>query len=135
MKIIKKETDYALRAVVYIYEKGGYATANDIYTNINAPKPFIRKILQKLAKHSVLESEKGRSGGFSLKKKFEDITLSMLVEPFTEKMTKGGCPFKNRLCNQFSKCGLKNNIYEIESKIFSIMDNTYIKDIWKKEKS
>ncbi len=135
MRIIKKETDYAIRAVIYIYEKGGFATAKDIYSDIKASKPFIRKILQTLAKAGILESEKGRSGGFSLKKRFEDITLSMLVEPFSKRMREGTCPFKTRLCSVFRRCALKNRIYEIETEIFSIMDKTFIKDLWRLEKT
>ncbi len=135
MRIIKKETDYAIRAIIYIYEKGGYATAKNIYSDIKAPKPFIRRILQTLAKVGILESEKGRGGGFFLKKRFEDITLSMLVEPFSQRMSKGSCPFKNRLCNIFARCALKNRIYEIESNLFKIMDKTLIKDLWMSEKT
>lgn len=135
MRIVKKETDYALRALIYIYEKGGYATANEIYSNINAPKPFIRKILQCLAKYKILESEKGRKGGFYFKKDFNDITLSMIVEPFIEKTKKGSCPFKNPVCDMHIRCQLKNNIYDIESKIFDMMDRIYLKDIWRKEKN
>ncbi len=132
MKIIKKEVDYAIRALIYIHQKGGKASAKEIYSDIKAPKPFIRKILQALAKAGMLESEKGKGGGFSLKIRFENINLKMLSDIFSPPpMRRGECPFRNRLCNEFGRCKLKSKIYQIEQEVLDKMSQISLSELWR----
>ncbi len=65
--MFKKETEYALRALVYIQvenKKGRQAGITEIAREIEAPQFFTAKILQRLVKHGFVMSRKGRGGGF-----------------------------------------------------------------------
>ena len=117
MRIIKKEVDYAIRSVIFIHKMGGFSKACEIYKEINAPKSFLRKILQTLAKNNILKSIKGRNGGFKLEKNIKEINLSDITYLFTEKPKRGMCPFKTPICLNSSRCKLKFRIGEIEEKI------------------
>lgn len=131
MRIIKKEVDYSIRALIFIYEKGGKVSINQIYKNINAPKAFLRKILQILSKKGILKSTKGIGGGFEFRKPFTEITLADITYIFIEKIRKGTCPFKNPICSNSQKCKLKNKIAEIEEDIYNKLSNIKIYEIWK----
>jgi len=131
MRIIKKETDYAIRAIYFINSKGGKASSFEIYNEMDLPRPFLRKILQTLSKNGILKSYKGKGGGFELKIPFKDITLYMIEEIFTPKMRRGDCPFKNKICSNFSKCHLKVKIYEIENKFIEELSKIKLIDLWR----
>ncbi|GAB4034511.1 MAG: Rrf2 family transcriptional regulator [Elusimicrobiota bacterium] len=130
MRIIKKETDYALRALFFIKERGGRAAISQIYSNIRAPRPFLRKILQLLARAGILYSSRGKNGGFEFKIPFEKISLAVLNEVFDERTPPGGCPFKNRICANYHTCSLKSKIAALENETYKRLEKTYIKDLW-----
>jgi Rrf2 family iron-sulfur cluster assembly transcriptional regulator len=98
---------------------------------IDLPRPFLRKILQTLSKNGILKSYKGKGGGFELKIPFKDITLYMIEEVFTPKMKRGDCPFKNKICSNFSKCHLKMKIYEIENRFVEELSKIKLVDLWR----
>ncbi|MGC8727893.1 MAG: RrF2 family transcriptional regulator [Elusimicrobiales bacterium] len=131
MKIIKKEVDYTIRALIFIYEKGGKSSISEICRNMNAPKPFLRKILQILSKNGILKSTKGIGGGFEFNKPFGEITLADITYLFTEKIKKGSCPFKTPICSNSHKCKLKFKISEIEDKIYEQLSSVKISDLWR----
>jgi hypothetical protein len=43
MRIIKKETDYAIRALYFINSKGGKASSFEIYNENRSSKTFFKK--------------------------------------------------------------------------------------------
>lgn len=131
MRIIKKETDYALRALFFIKEKGGKIPVSEIYSQIKAPKPFLRKIFRMMASFGILISQKGKKGGFELKKPFEEITLADINDIFDERTPTGGCPFKSKICANHRTCVLKGKISAIEEETHKRLRNTYIKDLWR----
>lgn len=131
MRVIKKETDYALRALFFIKENGGYAAIPQIHSNMDMPRPFLRRILQKLSHAQILSSMKGRNGGFRLKEPFEKITLARLNEVFDKRIPPGECPFKNKLCANYKTCVLKGKVSIIEEEIYKMFERIFIKDLWR----
>ena len=65
--MFSKTTEYALRATIYIAQKGTIDKKlgiDEIANAIDSPKPFTAKILQLLTKDKVLHSTRGPNGGF-----------------------------------------------------------------------
>ena len=65
--MLAKSTEYAIRALVYIQLKNRQQKrpgVGEIAREIDAPEAYSAKILQTLAKHKLLDSMKGRGGGF-----------------------------------------------------------------------
>ncbi|MCX7648898.1 MAG: Rrf2 family transcriptional regulator [Elusimicrobiales bacterium] len=131
MKIIKKEVDYAVKALIFIYENGGKSSITKIHSQLNAPYAFLKKILQILAKNNILKSIKGIGGGFEFKKPFKEITLADITYVFSEKIKKGTCPFKNPICSNSNKCKLKFKISEIEENIYKQLSSIKLIDLWR----
>jgi hypothetical protein len=76
MKLINRDTDYALRAMSFIvkYNKKIVSVA-ELVKSLKIPQPFLRKILQKLNKQGILKSYKGKDGGFLLAKPANKIFI------------------------------------------------------------
>lgn len=79
--IFSKKCEYGLQAVLYLAAKevGGIVSAEEIAKKLNIPKEFVSKILQNLTESGIVNSKKGKSGGFSLAKHPANIRLIDVV--------------------------------------------------------
>lgn len=60
---------------------GTYLGADEIARRVNAPRNYLGKILKRLAEVGVLESQKGKRGGFRLARPPAEISLFDIVDP------------------------------------------------------
>lgn len=115
MKLITRDTDYAIRALVYIAaRKKAIVSVKDLVKDLKIPRPFLRKILQKLNKHKLLKSYKGKGGGFKLAYNPEDIHLTDLIKIFQGDVRLVDHVFKKRTCQNIKTCVLKKRLDVIE---------------------
>ena len=125
MKLITREIDYAVKALVYIAGKKKMAnndglemeyhvSITELVEKLDVPRPFMRKILQKLGNKGILKSNRGNRGGFKLVLKPEEIYLLDLIELFQGRFSMNECLFKKDICPDRSGCFLKKKIDSIE---------------------
>ena len=115
MKLITRDTDYALRAVCFIAgNKQRITTAKELVKALRIPRPFLRKVLQVLNKKRILKSYRGLGGGFALAGPAQNILLTDLMRAFQGPFQLNECAFKKRICPQRKGCGLKKRIDKIE---------------------
>ena len=118
MKLLSRNTDYAVRAVCYIAEKKpGVVSVTELVEKLKMPRPFLRKILQALNNEGMLKSYKGIGGGFRLARKPEDIYLTDIMETFQGLFKLNECFFKGKICPDRSSCCLKKKIDSIEEMV------------------
>ena len=77
-----KKCEYALQAILLMAasEHDCIYPAEEISKKLNIPKEFISKILQSLTESGMIESKKGKAGGFKLAKHPSKIKLIDIVE-------------------------------------------------------
>jgi Rrf2 family protein len=120
MKLITRDTDYALRALSLIFKrKKKLISAAELVKDLKIPRPFLRKILQLLNKKGILRSYKGKGGGFSLAVSGEKILLLDLIEIFQGPFKVNECLFKKKSCPNKNNCRLKKKIDTVEEHILS----------------
>ena len=118
MKLITRNTDYAVRALCCIAEqKQEVISADQLVKSLNMPRPFLRKILQTLNKKGLLDSSKGKGGGFTLAVPPGEITLTDVMEIFQGPLRLNECKFKKSDCPHINDCPLKKKIDEIEKEV------------------
>lgn len=116
MKLITRNTDYALRAVCFIAKnKFRTVSATELVNKLSIPRPFLRKVLQVLNKKKVLKSSKGKGGGFSLARPANKIYLADLMKIFQGRFNLNECYFKKLICPNTKVCPLKKKIQKIEN--------------------
>lgn len=104
---ITRETDYAIRCVLYLSRKeDSIIMADEISRAMSVPKSFLAKILQKLAKAGVVTSFRGVKGGFRLAKKPKQITLLDIIEAIEGPAAMNRCAVDASLCNFSSTCAV-----------------------------
>jgi Rrf2 family protein len=118
MKLITRDTDYAVRALVCIAGSDAKViTVDELAEKLKVPKPFLRKILQVLNKKGILKSFKGKGGGFALAKPKEEILLVDLMEIFQGPFHLNEHLLSKRECPYMNTCELKNRIDMVEERV------------------
>ena len=119
MKLITRDIDYAVRALIYLADNGKGETVPipELVDELGITRPFLRKIMQLLAKADVTRSYKGNKGGFRLIKKPEDIYLIDLIEIFQGNFSLNECLLNKDICPNKGNCILKDKVDVIEEKV------------------
>ncbi len=120
MKLITRDTDYALRALCFIAKnKNKITPVPELVSNLRIPRPFLRKILQSLDKSGLLKSYKGKGGGFVLTLKPDKISILDVMRIFQGEFSLNECLLNKHLCPDIRVCILKKKIERIEKHVVS----------------
>jgi Rrf2 family cysteine metabolism transcriptional repressor len=115
MRVITKETDYAIRAVVHLAGRpGALVTSAEISAEERIPLQFLRRILGRLLKAGLVTSREGVAGGVSLRAGPEEIRVLDIMRVFQGEVALSECMFRRRLCANRRTCVLRRHIREIE---------------------
>ena len=76
--MISQKARYALRALLYLAAKGGDSPIQiaEIAEAERLPRKFLEQILAELKKPGIVQSHRGRSGGYSLGRAAKDISFA-----------------------------------------------------------
>lgn len=133
--MLTKSTEHALRALVYIKiqnnenKRPGVAT---VAKEINAPAAFLAKIMQTLTKHNLLDSARGRGGGFFFNNNQTNISLYDVIHVMEgdESFNKCGFGFKN--CTDESPCPLHDQNLKTRNEFYKYSKSETIKSLSEK---
>jgi Rrf2 family protein len=118
MKLLTKETDYAIRAIMNLARQDGrFVSSRAISAEERIPLHFLRRILQTLIKERLVESKEGISGGVRLKRSPEKIRLADLIRVFQGDIQLSECMFRRRICANRKTCVLRRRIGQIEQMV------------------
>lgn len=118
MKLITRNTDYALRALCYMSKHQDVVSVDEFVEKLGVPRPFMRKILQQLSKEGILDSCKGQGGGFKLKVICKKIYVIDIMRIFQGQVGLDGCFLKKDICPNRPKCVLRKKLQLIENSFF-----------------
>jgi Rrf2 family protein len=139
--MFNKETEYALRGLVYIklqnIKQRRPGTA-EIAKEIDAPPFFTAKILQRLVKAGFLESMKGKGGGFFFDPDKPDLQLLKLITATEGNKSFSGCGLGLKNCTKDNPCPLHEKYAPIREAMNKMVSDETVQSlavkIHKKEK-
>ena len=115
MKLITRDTDYAVRALCFMARsENEVVSVSDLIRALKIPKAFLRKLLQVLNKKRILTSSKGKGGGFALARPADKIFLVKLMEIFQGTFQLNECFFKKGRCGNVRTCPLRKRLMQLE---------------------
>jgi Rrf2 family transcriptional regulator, cysteine metabolism repressor len=118
MKILTKNTDYAVRALIVLaLNQDNFVSAREIAKKQNIPYQFLRRILQKLIQNKLITSKAGIAGGVLLTKDPSKIALLDLIKIFQGELELSDCMFRKELCPNRKTCVLRPEIKRIEETV------------------
>ncbi|MCJ8326156.1 MAG: Rrf2 family transcriptional regulator [Campylobacterales bacterium] len=84
--LLTKKSEYALLSLVSITKSDKPMNVDLLSKELNIPKSFLAKIMQSLAKHNIVISQRGVNGGFTLAKATKDLTILEITTAAEEKI-------------------------------------------------
>lgn len=131
-KMFSKTTEYGMRAMLYIAKcsADGYMVGvEEIAEQTNAPKHFVSKILQTLARENLVASVKGPKGGFYLMPK--KVTLGDIVEALEGRSFMTGCALGLPRCSEKNPCPMHHHFKVIRDLLEKSLTEANITEIVK----
>ena len=121
--IFSKKCEYGLQAVLYLaaQSKGEVVTSDEIAKKLNIPKEFISKILQSLTESGIVDSKKGKAGGFFLAKDPSSIRLIDIVAAIDGLEMFNNCVLGFPSCNPDNPCPLHSKWGELRTKTYNML--------------
>jgi Rrf2 family protein len=133
--VFNKETEYALRGLVYIQIQnmsGRRPGIVEIAKEIEAPPFFTAKILHRMVKNGFVESLKGKGGGFYFDESKPDLPLKDLIMSTEGSKTFIGCGFGLKHCDENNPCPLHEHYAPIRKNINMLVTKETIQSLAKK---
>lgn len=133
--MFKKETEYALRGLIYIQSQntlGRRPGITEIADEINAPQFYTAKIMQRLAKQGFVESLKGKGGGFSFNADLPELTLKTIITAIEGDHLFTGCGIGLKECNSENPCPIHDQFAPIRESIEKLVSEESIQSLAEK---
>ncbi|MBK6964433.1 MAG: Rrf2 family transcriptional regulator [Bacteroidales bacterium] len=130
--MFNKETEYALRGLVYIQlqnSAGKRPGIAEIAQKIDAPHFYTAKILQRLVKQGFIESQKGKGGGFYFDTKKPDLSLKQLIVASQGENIFSGCGFGLKQCDDNNPCPLHDKYALIRDALIKLVTEESVQSL------
>lgn len=133
MNLFNRDTDYAVRALLYLARcPEAVLSVADLHAELGVPRPYLRSILQKLARADILRSHRGQHGGFQLNLRPEAILLTEVMALFQGEVNLSQCMFHGDACPNRATCPLRATIKEVEEVVADKLRLTTIATLGKR---
>ena len=126
--MISKTGQHALNALAVLAElpAGTFMGTGDLAKRIDSPQNYLGKLLQNLSKWGLVTSQKGKGGGFCLKRNPARTTLFDILK-LTDQLDRWNfCFMKQRPCSRNNVCGAHKSWKKTKENYLSFLQNTTI---------
>jgi Rrf2 family protein len=133
--MLNKKTQYALQALMFLAEQRNYEPVliAVIAEKKQIPLKFLENILLQLKKEGILESKKGKNGGYFLSVSPSSIPISKIIRILQGPIAMLPCVslyFYERCQNCDEKrCGLHDTMILVRDATLKLLDNKTVADI------
>ncbi len=130
--VFKKETEYALRGLVYISrqnQEGRSPGISEISTEVETPLHYMAKILQRLVRFGFIQSSKGKNGGYSFNPDKPDLTLKEVIVSIEGDGLFNGCGFGLKQCDEQNPCPLHTSYAPIRNALNQLVNEETIQNL------
>ncbi len=130
--MLSKTVEYAIRALVYIQlqnwegKRPGY---RKIAQEIESPEHFTAKILQIFTRFELINSMKGRNGGFAFDETMKPLQLFRVIAAVDGEKSFNKCSFGFKSCDVKNKCPLHDEFSKIRENFESMVKKETIQSL------
>ncbi|GAC1397547.1 MAG: Rrf2 family transcriptional regulator [Sediminibacterium sp.] len=133
--MLSKKTQYAFKALTYIAEhkKDGPILIADISQKKKIPLKFLENILLELKKAGLLDSKKGKGGGYFFNVEPGKIPLAQVMRLIEGPIALLPCVSLNFYqkctdCNE-KKCGMNRIMIEVRDNMLKVLENKTVAEL------
>lgn len=134
--MLSKKAKYALQALLQLaeeYDRGPVLIA-DLAEREGIPKKFLELILLELRNQGILQSKKGKGGGYFLGKPPKAITLGQVIRILDGPLAPLPCVsqtayMKCQECRDEETCGIRLVMKQVRDATAKVLDSTSLADV------
>lgn len=134
--MLSKKTKYALKALLVMSKEYGRGPLliSDLAERESIPKKFLELILLTLKNKGLLQSKKGKGGGYFLGKPPDTITLGEIIRILDGPVAPISCVSQTAYqkceeCADEMTCGIRVVMKEVRDQTAKILDGTTLADL------
>lgn len=134
--MITMKTKYALKALcrLAMTQPGERVLIADIAEQEGIPRKFLELILAELKQHGILQSRKGRGGGYTLAKNPDTITVASVLRVLDGPIAPVPCLSRTAYqrcaeCRDEQTCGVRLVLREAHAASVQVLEGTTIADM------
>jgi Rrf2 family protein len=142
MRSLSQKTKYALRALRVLAREGKDKPLqiSQLAESERIPRKFLEAILLELRNKGILQSKKGKGGGYALLKRPDDISLGAIVRVFDGPLATLPCVSeiafrKCEECEDVRTCGTRAVFKEVRDATAKVLDGTSLADLMKRDEA
>jgi Rrf2 family protein len=133
MRTLSKKSSYALRALLALarHQGQGPMLIADLAEREQIPKKFLELVLLDLKNAGILQSKKGKGGGYALARRPEDVTLGEVIRLLDGPLAPLPCASERAFvkceeCDDVETCAIRTVMKEVRDATARILDGTSI---------
>jgi Rrf2 family protein len=133
--VLSQKAKYAIKALIALAKAPAeqLISARDISEQQHIPKKFLELIFFELRRHDLIQSTRGREGGYSLAKPANHISIADIVRAVDGALAPLPCAsirFYRRCsdCDDEKTCEVRHMMREVRDAAAAILDNTSLAD-------
>lgn len=134
--MITRKTKYALSALVHLARRAddGPVLISELAKKERIPKKFLELILLDLKNHGILQSKRGKGGGYTLGRPSELIRVGHVIRIMEGPLALLPCVSETAYqrcedCLNEATCGIRLVMKEVRDATARILDNTTLADL------
>jgi Rrf2 family protein len=128
--MLSHTAEYALRIVVFL---AGRAEApvriDEIAAALRIPRNYLSKIVHRLAREGVLQSTRGKGGGFQLARPADQLPLLDVIALFDSVGPERRCLLGREVCSDRSACEAHASWKDVADRIAAFFSQTTVADL------
>jgi Rrf2 family protein len=139
--MLSHKAKYALKALLVLAEDYGHGPMliSDLAEREGIPKKFLEHILLELKKHGLLQSQKGKGGGYLLGKPPGSVTFGQVIRILDGPLAPVSCVSQMayqrcKECKDEATCGVRIVMKETRDAIAEVLDGVTLTQALKKMK-
>jgi Rrf2 family protein len=136
LRTLSQKTKYALRALDRLTREYGRGPIliSDLAGDAAMPKKFLEFILLELKNHGVLDSKRGKGGGYQLRRDPKTISLGQVIRIFDGPLAPIPCVSQTAFrkcdeCEDAETCGTRLVMQQVRDAMAAILDRTTLADL------
>jgi Rrf2 family protein len=133
MMQITRQADYAVRAVLYLAERGGSArvTTAEISREKQIPLTFLAKIMSQLTRAGIVRSTRGAHGGMAIGGPLTEISLLHIVEAIDGPVVLNECVSDPSICPLGADCVVHSVWCQAQADLVARLSRTTLAELVK----
>ncbi len=131
--MLSQRARYALRALIFMNCRGEPVSTAEIAREVPVPRKFLEQILLQLKAHRMVESRRGREGGYRLGRSGAEISFADVIRVVDGPLALAPCASRTAYrpcesCSDVETCPIRPALIKARDATAAILERTTLED-------